>query len=621
MAARALLVLGLWLALLDFPKFVAGPELDRSWQQALGYFCTHRLQAGVDYIFTYGPLGYFTAGGAGLPVYDAELFWPKYAWEVLIKLAAAVAIVRAGWRIPHPLARVLFLALAFLIPAHPDALYPFFVLLLGLAAYKPEHPSLDCPLGSASLLAVLALTKFNLFVFCLAAVLMLVPSLATAGRWRAAGLVGAVFAVCLAAGWLLAGQELGHLPAFLRGAGEVAAGYSEAMAHEGSPWQTAHGLVIVALLLLGMASCGRQALRPRSLLLFGFLGLALFLQWKHSFVRQGFHTMNFFAFAALLVLLFPTLLPAEQSSRWQVILAGGIVILGLVGRFAYDHDLPHRLVLQRLNQAVDNARTVVRPSGLRDELEAEKQQLRERWALPQTRAAVGDSPIDQGVLLLNDLSYRPRPVFQGYSAYTPYLLEANACFYRGDRAPEYVLFYLETIDGRLPASDDALAFMELLWRYRPVLVEQSFLLLRRGARAGPVVGPVVHEQTFRFGEEVPLDRFGTGKQILALDIRYSLWGKARKFLFRPALLYLRVRLDDGQTRTYRLLPALAREGFLLHPFLEDQQDIRDWYRGTVRKRVRSLCITASADGSPTEAPACFQEEVRLVLRSVNDPVP
>src|SRR5262249_53075140 len=166
-------------------------------------------------------------------------------------------------------------------------------------------------------------------------------------------------------------------------------------------------------------------------------------------------------------------------------------------------------------------------------------------------------------------------------------------------------------------AEDALALRELLWRYRPVFVEQSFLLLQRSDRAGPVVGPVIHEQTLRFGEEVPLERFGTGKQVLALDIRYSLWGEVRKFLFRPTLLYLRVRLDDGQTRTYRLLPALAREGFLLYPFLEDQRDILDWYNAAARKRVKSICITASADGPPTEgAPACYQEEIRLVLRSV-----
>src|SRR5262249_5124768 len=180
--------------------------------------------------------------------------------------------------------------------------------------------------------------------------------------------------------------------------------------------------------------------RPRSLLLLGFLGLTLFLQWKHSFVRQGFHTMNFFAFTVLLVLLFPALLPVEQPSRWRVVLAGSVVVLGLVGRFAYDHDPPDRLLLRRLARAADNARTVVWPTGLPDELEAEKQQLRERWALPQTRAAVRDSSIDlipfrQGVLLLNDLPYRPRPVLQSYSAYTAYLLETDARFYRSDRAP------------------------------------------------------------------------------------------------------------------------------------------------------------------------------------------
>src|SRR5262245_35461967 len=56
----------MWVSLLYFPSNVAGPQLDPSWAQALGYFLKHRFQAGQQYVFTYGPLGYFATD-----VYDS----------------------------------------------------------------------------------------------------------------------------------------------------------------------------------------------------------------------------------------------------------------------------------------------------------------------------------------------------------------------------------------------------------------------------------------------------------------------------------------------------------------------------------------------------------------------
>lgn len=95
---RGLVFLLLWLALLDFPRDVAGDELDFSWMQCLGHFLKNRAQCGVDYVWTYGPLGYFTQA-----VYDADLFWWKFVWELIVKFIFAWILLRwatmlgSGW--------------------------------------------------------------------------------------------------------------------------------------------------------------------------------------------------------------------------------------------------------------------------------------------------------------------------------------------------------------------------------------------------------------------------------------------------------------------------------------------------------------------------------------------
>ncbi len=130
---RVLLFLFLWLMLLDFPREVATTMLGSSWVRCLGYFLSHRFQCGVDYVWTYGPLGYFVHH-----IYDADLFWWKYIWELGVKLAFTwillrwASLLRGGWiRAAFVLLVLLFLGGM----VAEDTLYLFCLILLGLLLF------------------------------------------------------------------------------------------------------------------------------------------------------------------------------------------------------------------------------------------------------------------------------------------------------------------------------------------------------------------------------------------------------------------------------------------------------------------------------------------------------
>src|SRR5262249_30281960 len=157
----------------------------------------------------------------------------------------------------------------------------------------------------------------------------------------------------------------------------------------------------------------------------------------------------------------------------------------------------------------------------------------------------------------NRLNWAPRPGFQSLTAYTPYLLETNAAFLRSGRAPEYLLLASTTLDDRLPALDDALAWHEILHRYRPVLIEKGYLLVKK---AGPGndsqpsanVRPVDLDRDIRMGESVSLPQ-APDYQILSLDVRQTPWGRLRTFFYKPGPLTIHVKLTDGEERVYRLI--------------------------------------------------------------------
>src|SRR6185436_3594654 len=89
LAVLALSAVGLWIALLRLPSIAAGSGFDDAWLLAFAFFLKHSAQAGRDYVFTYGPLGYFMQRS-----YDGDLFAAKYAWEIVVKgIFTAIALV------------------------------------------------------------------------------------------------------------------------------------------------------------------------------------------------------------------------------------------------------------------------------------------------------------------------------------------------------------------------------------------------------------------------------------------------------------------------------------------------------------------------------------------------
>ncbi|MGH7226358.1 MAG: hypothetical protein ACRELF_24345, partial [Gemmataceae bacterium] len=158
---RGLLFFLLWLVLLDFPRQIATLAIDPSWKRCLGYLLTHRYQCGVDFVWNHGPLGYFIH-----PVYDANLFWWKYAWEVGVKFAFAWILLRWAGLMRRGWTRTAFVVLVLLFLADVvDTLYLFCLMLMGLLPLRDENCRTPGHLAAGTVvLAILSLTKFTFLI-------------------------------------------------------------------------------------------------------------------------------------------------------------------------------------------------------------------------------------------------------------------------------------------------------------------------------------------------------------------------------------------------------------------------------------------------------------------------
>jgi hypothetical protein len=241
-------------------------------------------------------------------------------------------------------------------------------------------------------------------------------------------------------------------------------------------------------------------------------------------------------------------------------------------------------------------------------------QARQRafYELPRVKAAVGDAPIDyvdhlQALLFLNELSWHPRPVFQGYVAYTEALQELNGRYYEGPDAPRFVLAGFEGLDFRLPGQSDARVLQLLARDWEPRLVDHGKLLLERRAdapRAAADEREVVLERSVGFGDVVDLSGLEGDCLLLELDVRYTLLGKLRKTLLRAPIVELDSELSDGRRGSWRVIPGALHTGAIVAPWLEDAEAWIRWFCGVEDRRLERFRLRI-----PAGAERFFEPEV------------
>jgi hypothetical protein len=164
----------LWLSFIYFGGLPTSINLEVSWSQALGYFFKHDFQVGVDYIFTYGLLGYFFQP---LAAYDADLFYRLVAWWIIYGFIAATVFLVIARHIQFVTEKFLyFTSLIFIISSFVvDARH--FLLIIAITILIIEPPNfirspirhLTATALAALILVILSLTKFTAFIlssFC-----------------------------------------------------------------------------------------------------------------------------------------------------------------------------------------------------------------------------------------------------------------------------------------------------------------------------------------------------------------------------------------------------------------------------------------------------------------------
>jgi hypothetical protein len=585
----AVLTLVMALTLMSMP----GPpnaSLDGSWQEMLVHAHYEGLQFGRDLIFTWGPWGFlctrFHTGRQGaLPI----LIW-QVGGQLAIAFALAILTSQLrAWR------RLLFVAAVMAFHwLFQDVIFFVLIALIVLGGLLRKGTTNLQLLGWVLVLGFLSQIKFTYLIVSACGVGAAAWCWALQDSfWRPCTLVGG-FGAGLIGAWCAAGQNLDNLYPYLRRSFELSSGYQDAMGIDETPDQFIWGAVVAVACLFYVwrvwISATPAAFRRGGAL---FLGFSFFVMWKESFIRAdivplGGHIFGLFAYVVILSCVAGGLLFAENRWHWF----DGAPILCLAGLACFNPLYFHRLGRVEWERIYGNLVALRRLPELPADWQRSYEESCRDYAMPSVRAAVGSGTVDvynyqTAIPLLNGLRLDARPIFQSYSAYTPGLEGWNLRFFQSPRAPDFLLWTDGLVDGRYPGEDDAMLVAALPGHYYPSISEDGFLLLKKTNPIGTasMERRLILRRTVRLSEPVLLPSTQDEAVWVQVQAAPDALGRARAILYKPPLLAIVVADEHGRESSWRILPRVARDGFLLSPMLVHNEDLVSLLRGNVSTRV------------------------------------
>ncbi len=561
--------------------FMPSKGLDQSWAFTINEAIAKGWVFGKDIIFTFGPFASICTK-AYHPASDHLMLWGSLFLSLCYGGLLFVLIEKWWWALIYA-----GFITGFVYEADP-LLYSY-PLILGLVAYcRPPaklFPIFYLPLG------LLPLIKGSFLPVCAVAAVFCFVLFWLAKRKDLALTAFIVPSISLPMFWMIAGQPISALSSYFINMGFIISGYTEAMAFYGSKYEILL-YIISSISIISVCSLNKRYSVLNRVCLSLFYLFFLFIVFKAGFIRHDEHAYTSAASLVIFALLLMNLNVKKSIAVISIILS--IITWSLVCKNCTTRK-PMSDVYQRIVNSymdiVDGLKVRLSSDNtLPNSFQKRMDEIQQQLAIP---LLIGTSDIysfQQADLLSSKNACSLRPVFQSYSAYTPELAKLNENFLRSDKAPDHILFRIETIDRRLPSLDDGLCWPILLHDYSLDQFTNRIAYLKK-KNTHLFSEHHIHQSNHRLGESVNLPE--THAPLYAeIHFTQTIVGKIRSILFKPKLLWITFTLSDGSQTDYRIISNMTRSRFLISPLIEDTQDFVELANSNLNqnKCVKSILI-------------------------------
>lgn len=586
--------------LVPFSPRMPWSGLDPSWSFGMNEAVSQGMSFGKDIIFTFGPYASIYTESYH-PSTDHLMVWGSLILAISFAVALWLNFRATGWAL-----KVVLLAVLIALMFSRDALFFFYPMLVGTQIYRwaiDFDSNKSPPPRSSALNAVLfipfgllPLIKGSTLAACLGILILTFAMLAKRKQWKFFILIVATLLVSTGIFWTFSGQPLSGLADYFIGLTPIISGYTEAMARDGNSRE--YIIYLIAMIaVVGFLFCQTKgAIYDRSIVAFIFLGI-LFLAFKAGFVRHDGHAITSGTMILLGALLAGTLLPIRSALP---LLVACFIVWGYID-IAYTKN-PVDGIEKNVKKTFFNTwnglkQRILAPQSLTKEYKDRIGQLNKIGGIPKLEGTADIYSYDQAYLLASGNTWSPRPILQSYSVYTPKLAEINKLHLLASNRPDNIIFSIQSIDNRLPSLEDGASWPVLLSNYAPSSYSGDYLYLKHRETDIPSNVPPksIGGGIYSLGEQINLPD-SAGPIFAKLNIRRSLAGSIMNTLFKPSQLQMKLTMQNGATRNYRIISGMTESGFIISPLIESTEEfglLSSDVNSLNDKRVKSIEISAT----------------------------
>ncbi|GEM_PF-3425172 len=220
-------------------------------------------------------------------------------------------------------------------------------------------------------------------------------------------------------------------------------------------------------------------------------------------------------------------------------------------------------------------------------------------------------PMDVSYVYANTLNWTPRPIFQSYITYTPYLDKKNADFFKSEKAPQFILWVLDTglneIDQRYLLNSSPLTIYEIFNHYSIEQQTSKYSLFKKH-KNNNLTKKISKPHTYTWDEWIPvpfIEERGYISSIFRAKtvITRPLVQKLKKLIYKEFEVYIEYKLYNNSIQRHRIAIDNAKNGLWVNPY------IRKLFKYHEGEKVESIRFVHNKYDY-------FEEEIKVIWEEI-----
>ncbi len=587
-----------------FVAFLYGVEphenvgVDYSWFWALNNLILRRdLAPGVDYNFTYGPLGFIL-----VPLNYGHNLYLTIFCSFLCSITIA-GLIFANYKnkniAPENIVNFAILFFIFVIPT-ADWLWAICVYFLSISIlYLKKNPLV------LSILSILAgalsvfclLLKMNLaicsiFTFVILAFIFLIEDRRKFFNYFICYTSSLLCFYIISIKYLF--FNMVNFKTWFLNSLEIARGFSYAMSIDGSLPYLLFAFVILGLYIYLSIVSYKKDKDIFKLFVLGFP--LLFFVYKHGFTRQDTHMFSFYSTVFYLLGFIYLFSKGELSKKiFKIFLV--TTLLSFVFLFTYKEIHPQNS-LSVVSYNLKNLITINKNiNNNLDERERFYKPLlvKEDWQKEINGSSIEVLPHEIVYVQANNWkNWRPNPILQLYSVYTYKLDKISANSLISANGPDFILLEFKSIDGRNMYLDTPATFSSINSGYEILKSDDEKILLKRRNTFKNTVLKLKSVDKYTFGQKIYLPK---GDNIQAkIYIEPSLIGSFLAFIFRVNEVQIDIDYNISNPKSYRIVPDTLKSPVSIAYIPNDINELKSLMQEKPNKRCKVKSIKFNNNG-------------------------